>query len=225
MIKIALLGNVEKRKQMESVLSQCLDEKNVICKIYHSSNSLQFMKDYYYNSDIRLCLLCYEGTITYIIKVYTNFNPKLSHCSRGTLKFPLTHENVNMHLLRKLLLPKVCPYGAYTVKRRKTTRRILHENIEYINREKNISIIHLNDGDKETTSKSTALIAKELNKKYFARCGKGYVVNIFNIDRISDDFKIITLKSGAKIPMTRSGKKEFLKSLSLTITGINIFNY
>ncbi|GEM_PF-1487971 len=38
----------------------------------------------------------------------------------------------------------------------------------------------------------------------------------FNIEQVSDYYKTLTMKSGAEIPMSRTGKKEFFKSLSLS---------
>ena len=74
-------------------------------------------------------------------------------------------------------------------------------------------------------SDSQTKMLTELNANYFIKCSKGYIVNFFNIEQISDDYKSLIMKSGAEIPMSRSGQKQLFKSLSLSITGINVFDY
>lgn len=118
-----------------------------------------------------------------------------------------------------------CPYGVYAAKNAKMSRLILHEDIEYIYKEKTKSVFYLRSGETMEVSDSQSMILTELDANYFLKCRKGYIVNFFNIDQLSDDYKTLIMKSGAEIPMSKIGEKEFLKSLSLSITGVNAFNY
>jgi len=72
---------------------------------------------------------------------------------------------------------------------------------------------------------SLSRISAELDANYFIKCSKGYIVNFFNVERLSYDYKSLTMKSGAEIPMSRVGEKQFFKSLSFSIAGVNAFNY
>lgn len=70
--------------------------------------------------------------------------------------------------------------------------------------------------------KSTAKIAKELNKSHFIKCSQGYIINLFNIDKIDTSRKVVRMKSGAEVPISRKGQREFLKAIFITTTGINV---
>ena len=118
-----------------------------------------------------------------------------------------------------------CPYGVYAAKNAKMSRLIQHEDIECIYRKKRKSVFYLHSGETMEVSDSQTKILAGLDANYFIKCSKGYIVNFFNIEQISDDYKSLILKSGAEIPMSRSGQKQLFKSISLSIAGVNAFNY
>lgn len=223
MMKIALCGNKKEIKQIEDILSQCFKGKKY--EIHHVSSPLHIIRDYLSETQFKLFIISSKDAITYIINVYNNFDLKILRCISGKIEFPLTYEKINKNIAEKLKSSRICPYGAYVLRRKGEMRRILHKEIEYIHREKKKSVIYLNNGDSESLAKSTVKIAKELNKSYFIKCGKGYVINFFNIDKIDNSCKVIRMKSGAEIHMSRKGSKEFLKALSISVIGDNIFSY
>lgn len=129
------------------------------------------------------------------------------------------------NMLEAFKLSGVCPYGVYAAKNGKMSRLILHEDIRFIHKEKNESVIHMCSGEdvKEATTQTQVL--KALDASYFFKCHKRYVVNFFNIEEISDDYKFLLLKSGDVIPMSKLGFKQLIKAISLSVTGTNAFDY
>ncbi len=117
-----------------------------------------------------------------------------------------------------------CPYGVYAAKNAKMSQLIHHSDIECIYKEKNKSIFYLSSGETIEVPDSLSGILTELDSNYFIKCSKGFIVNFFNIEQVSDDYKTLTMKSGVEIPMSSIGQKNFFKSLSLSITGVNAFN-
>lgn len=97
--------------------------------------------------------------------------------------------------------------------------------IEYIKCKNNYSVIHMDDGETITVSKSLLKITELLNRSYLVKCNRGYVININDIDYISDDNKTFKIKSDAEIPVSKNGFKNFLKMLSISKTGVNVFSY
>lgn len=223
--KIALCGDAEKRKQMEGVLSKCLEKNDIPFKIHHVSDSQQFVSSFLLENDFRLFMMSAKGTISYMLKIYNNFDQQSSCYIPGTLKFPLTQVEFTKHMLEVFKLSHVCPYGAYAAKNAKMSRIILHEDIQFIYKKKRKSVIFLYNGESVEVTSSHAQILKELDSNYFAKCSKGFIVNFFSIEQISDDYKTLLMKSGAIIPMSMLGRKQLFKTLSLSITGINVFNY
>lgn len=231
MYKIALYCNSEEKKQIEGTLSQYLMENNVPFKIFHTFSLQKFMQDYLLSNKFHLLITCEEraaltGTVTYMKKVYDNFDMGSHEYISGTARYPLTHDEIHKEMIIKLPLPMVCPYGAYLLKTRKVIRKLMHEEIEFVFSEKGgVSIIFLNNGDIEIIHKSLVQLERELDKSYFVKCSRKYLINIFNIESVNDKWNTFTMKSGAEIPITRTYVKKFNKAFSLTVSGINIFDY
>lgn len=97
--------------------------------------------------------------------------------------------------------------------------------IEYIHRENNCSVIHMDDGETISVSKNLVKIAEALNRSYLVKCSREYVINIKAIEYMSEDYKTFKMKSGTEIPISKAGFESFLKSFSILHTGVNVFNY
>ena len=223
--KIALLGGAKRRRQMEAVLSKCLKSYDIPFEIHHVPNSQNFIHEVLFNNDFRLIMEASKETINYMLKIYTNFDQQYSRHITGTMKYPMTEAELIKNMLKTFKLSNVCPYGVYAAKNAKMSRLITHEDIQFIHKEKNKSVIHMHNGEdiKEVTTQAKVL--KQLDASYFFKCHQGYVVNFFNIEEISDDYKFILLKSGDIIPMSRLGFKQLVKAISLSITGSDAFDY
>jgi len=239
MLIVVLYGSTGERRQMKGVLSRYFNENNIPFKLRQASSSAQFMNDYLFNHKIHLFMICIGGEITCILKSYNDFNLHTSRYTTDTVKFPLTYDDVGDKIGKKLKLSYfynwkgketrlslICPYGTYTLKNRKGVRKILHEEIEYIHREeKGKSVIHLSNGETETTYKSLNQLERELDRKYFVKCNKKYLINFLNIYMVNDNWDGVYMKSGIEIPFTKKGLKMFYKSMTMSLLGINIFTY
>ena len=223
MFTIGLYGTTDERKQMEKVLSQYLKEKNIRFKIYQTYSSNKFITEYIPNN-FNLYMTCMDKKIVYMLKKYDNSNLKTSNYISKTIEFPLKYDDIVKLKIKNHPLNYDCPYGIYILNTKNTLYGILHEEIEYIHRVKNKSVIHLSSGDTEETSKSLVQIEKELDRRHFVRCNKGYIVNLFHVNKVNENWKIIQLNSGSEIPLSMNGRKKFLKGLSLLVTNEDIFN-
>ena len=223
--KIVLYGDIKKQKQIEDVLCKFLNKNDITFKIHLVSDSKQFLKEFLLKEDYRLFMISEKGTVSYLLKIYNNFDRKTTRYVYGKLKFPLTQKELRNQMIEILKSSHSCPYGIYAAKNAKMSRLIQHSDIECIYKEKNKSIFYLKSGEIMEVSDSLSRIFAELDTNYFIKCSKGYIVNFFNIEQVSDDYKTLIMKSGVEIPMSRIGEKRFFKSLSLSITGVNAFNY
>ncbi len=223
--KIALLGGAKRRRQMEGVLSGCLKAYDIPFEIHHVPNSQKFMHEVLFNNNFRLIMESSKKTITYMLKIYTNFDQQYSRYAAGTLKYPLTRAEFIKNMLEVFKLSGTCPYGVYAAKNGKMSRLIPHEDIQFIHKEKNKSVIHMHSKEEIKEVTTQAKVLKKLDASYFFKCHQGYVVNFFNIEEISDDYKFLLLKSGDIIPMSKLGFKQLVKAISLSIAGVDAFDY
>lgn len=224
MLKIALHCDVQSRKQFEPALSKYLTEKNMPFEIYHVNSASKFLSNYFFQSDFQLLLICKNDTLSYIMKTYHNFDKNYMHMVSGVLELPLKPESIEKELFDNIENSYCCPFGVYVINNRTFFQSILHEDIEYIQREKNKTIIYLRNGETVETNKSINTIKKELNEKYFVKCSKGYLVNTFNIKKAYKDIHSIELKSGARIPLTKRNFKEFLRTYIFSMHGFRIWD-
>ncbi len=224
MFKIMLYGSTAERKQMKEVLSQHLNKNKIKFKMHESFDSSKFIKDSLFKS-FNLYMICQNNTISYMLKIYNNYELQTSRYISGAVEFPLTYDELDKMPVKNHPLTCTCPYGTYLLRKGGNFHKILHEEIEYIHRKKRKTFIHLNNGDTIETTKSLTQIGKKLNKSYFYKCSKGYMVNLFNMHIMSEDWNAIQLKSGAVIPLSKSGLRNYLKALGLSELGINICNY
>ncbi len=222
MLKIALHCNIQERKEIEPALTAYLTEKNISFEIYHVGSASKFLSDYFFQKDFQLLLICKNKGLSYIIKTYYNFDKNYMHTVSGVLELPLTSDSIEKELFNNIENTYICPYGVYNVSNKTVYHRILHEDIEYIKRVKDKSVIYLRNGDTEVTNKSINKIKKELNEKYFIICCKGYIVNMFNINKANKDTHSIELKSGTKIPLTKRNFQEFLRAYIFSTQGFRI---
>ncbi len=223
--KIAIYGNAKKQSQIEDVLTRFLKKNDLLFEIHRVSDSEQFLREFLLKDDYRLFLISEKGTVTYLLKIYKNFDLQTSRYVYGKLKFPLTQKGLSNQMLEVLKSSHTCPYGVYAAKNGKMSRLIQHEDIECIYKQKTKSVFYLQSGETMEVPDSLSGILTELDANYFIKCSKGFIVNFFNIEQVSDDYKTLIMKSGVEIPMSRIGQKNFFKSLSLSITGVNAFNY
>lgn len=225
MLKIVLHCSNKEYKEIEPVLSEYLTNKNIAFEIYHVGSATKFLSDYLYQKDFQLLLVCKNSSLSYMLKTYYNFDKSYMHMVSGILELPLNFDSIDKELFNNIESTYCCPYGIYNVSNRKVFRKILHEDIEYIQRLNDKSVIFLRDGETEEINKSINKIKTELNEKYFIKCCKGYIVNIFNIEKVNKDTHTIELKSGIKIPLTRKNFQEFLKSYIFSVEGFRIWDY
>lgn len=222
MLKIVLHCNIKSLQKIESELSEYFNKKSTVFKIYYVGSSSEFLSSYLPNKDFQLLLIYKNNRLSYIIKTYHNFDKNYMHMVSGTLEFPLNHETIDKVLFSNIENTHRCPYGIYNVNNKTVFRRVLHEDIEYIRRARNQTIIYLKNGKTEKTSGSINKILNELNEKYFVKCCKGYIVNIFNVTKINKDTNTIELKSGTNLPLTKANFRKFLKTYITLITGFKI---
>lgn len=224
MLKTALYCNAQEREEIEPVLSAYLTEKNMTYEICYVGSASKFISNYFFQKDFQMLLVCKNNSLSYIIKIYHNFDKNIMHMVSGILELPLTYDSIEKELFSNIESSYRCPYGIYDVNSRKIYRRILHEDIEYIQRVKNKSIIHLRNGETEEIYKNLNRILNEIDEKYFIKCCKGYIVNIFNINKVHKDTHLIELKSGNKIPLTKRNFQGFLKGYLFTTQGLRIWD-
>lgn len=222
MLKIALYGRLIDQKIIRDALTSPLMENNISFEFHDASNSSKFIKNYLFNNGFRLFIACINNETSYIIRGYSD--PHSSHLIFGSMSFPPTLDEINEKLLKNHDLSSTCPHREYIIKKNNTELKILHEDIEYISTENDKTVIHLKNGDTETVSKRIGNVGKELNGKYFVRCHKGYMVNVFNvhkIHKINKGTSKIELVSGATIPLARANTNVFFEAYSMSVPGIN----
>lgn len=224
MLKIVLHCDIPSRKQFEPELTEYLSERNIPFEIYHIGNASKFLSDYFFHKDYQLLLICKEKQLKYIMKTYYNFDKNYMHLVSGILELPLTSNTLNNELFDNIENTYRCPYGVYIVNNRTILQKILHEEIEYIHRVNDKSLIHLINKETKETKKSIVAIKKEINEKYFVQCCKGYLVNIFNIKKANKDTHTIELISGAKIPLTKRSFQEFVKTYISSMHGFKLWS-
>ena len=224
MLKIALYCNAKNRKEVEPTLADFLTEKNIDFEIHHVGSAPRFLNDYYFQKDFQLLLTYSDNNLSYILKTYYNFDKKYMHTVSGNLDLPLNPDNINNELFHNIETTYRCPYGIYYVSNKTIACKILHEDIEYIQRVDNKSVIHLCNGETETVYKNLKKIKEELNEEYFIKNHKGYIVNLFNIKKVYKDSSTIELKSGTLLPLPKRKSQYFLKAYMLSMEGLKIWN-
>ncbi len=220
MLKILLYGSAEERKILEEALQKPLKKNKISFNIHYLSNLQQLMKNYLLNSSYRLIVACLDGSTTYVIK---DGSMPVSHIITGILGFPPTPEEIDAKLIRNRELASFYSSGEYTVTHRSFTRKIPYEEIDYIQSDNKKTIMHLTNGDTEIISKNIGKVNAEINRKYFAKCRIGVIVNICNIHKIQrseNDSRVIEFKSGAKVIMTRGYFKKFRDTYSMSVSGL-----
>lgn len=115
--KIALSGGAKKRCEMEAVSSECLKAYDIPFEIHHVHDSQKFIHEFLFNNDFRLFMESSKGTITYMLKIYTNFDQQCSRHVARTLKYPLTQAEFMKDMLEAFKLSRTCPYGVYDAKK------------------------------------------------------------------------------------------------------------
>ncbi|WP_312699486.1 LytTR family DNA-binding domain-containing protein [Sedimentibacter sp.] len=219
MLKILLYGSAREREILEEALQKVLKKNEISFNFRYLSNPQQLMKNYLFNRNYRLIVACMNGSTSYVIK--GDNNKPGSYVVKGTMSFPPTPEEIDEKLMRNPELASFYSSGEYTVTHRGLTRKIPYEEIDYIKRDNNTTIIHLTNGDKEIISKNIGKVNTEINRKYFVKCCIGVIVNTRNIHKIhrsGNDTRIIEFKSGSKVIMTRGYFDKFLKAYSMSVS-------
>ncbi|WP_313163534.1 LytTR family DNA-binding domain-containing protein [Sedimentibacter sp.] len=218
MLKILLYGSTQERKILEDALQKPLRGKNISFDIHYLSNPQQLMKNYLLNSSYRLIVACLDGSTSYVIK---DGCMPVSHVVTGTMSFPPTPEEIDEKLMRNPELASFYSHGEYTVTHRGLTHKIPYEEIDYLQSDNKKTIMHLTNGDTEIIQKGIGKVNAEINRKYFAKCCIGVIVNTRNIrkiHRLEKSSRIIELKSGAKVIMTEGYFKKFTDAYSMSVS-------
>lgn len=93
--------------------------------------------------------------------------------------------------------------------------RLKYEDILWVEAMENYVVIHSYD-QKFTIHFTMKSIINQLPFEQFKRVHRSYIVNIRNIERIEDNYVIISSKQGQKnIPVGKAYKESFLKELNL----------
>ena len=220
MLKILLYGSAGERKILEEALQKSLKENKISFNIHNLSNPQQLMKNYLLNSSYRLIVACLDGTTAYVIK--GDGSVPVSYVT-GIIAFPPTPEEIDEKLIRNRELASFYSSGEYTVTHRGFTRKIPYEEIDYIRSDNKKTIMHLTNGDTEIIPKGIRKVNAEINRKYFAKCCIGYIVNTRNIHKIhrsGNNSRAIEFKSGAKVIMTSGYFKKFANAYSMSVSGL-----
>lgn len=85
--KIALYGDAEKRKQIENVLFKYLNKNDIPFEIHNVSDSEQFLREFLLKNDYRLFMISEKGTVSYLLKIYNNFDRQTACYAYGKLSF------------------------------------------------------------------------------------------------------------------------------------------
>jgi len=219
MLKILLSGNAEERKILEEVLLRSLNEYKISFNISNLSDPEKFKRSCLFNDDYNLIVMCLDGSTKYIFKGYSG--SPLLYVVTGIMSFPPTAEEIDEKLIRNRELASFFSPGEYTVTHHGYTRKIPYENIDYIRSDNKKTVLHLSNGETETVSKNIGKVASEINREYFAKSSPGLIVNTRNIYRIhnsSRDYKIIELKSGAKVELNSIYFEKFRDAYSLSVS-------
>ncbi|WP_312813714.1 LytTR family DNA-binding domain-containing protein [Sedimentibacter sp.] len=218
MLKILLYGSAEERKILEEALKKPLKENKISFNFQYLSNPQQLMKNYLLNSSYRLIVACMDGVTSYVIK---DGCMPVSHIVTGTMGFPPTLEEIDEKLMRNPELASFYSPGEYTVTHRGLTRKIPYEEIDYLQSDNKKTIMYLTNGDREIISKNIGKVNAEINRKYFAKCCIGVIVNTRNIrkiHRLEKNSRVIEFKSGAKVVMTEGYFKKFADAYSMSVS-------
>lgn len=217
-LKILLFGNAEERKILEEALLQPLKEYKITFDIHNLSNPQKFMKNYLFKNDYHLIVMCSDGNTKYIFK--SRGDTPLIHVVTGIMSFPPTAEEIDDKLIRNPELASFFSPGEYTVTHRDCTRKIPYMDIDYIQRDNDKTIIHLTNGETETTSKNIGKVMLEINREYFAKSSPGLFVNTRNICKIHNScqhYKTVELKSGARVELKSIYFDKFRDTYSLSV--------
>ncbi len=218
MLKILLYGSARERKILEEALQKPLKENKVSFNIQYLSNPQQLMKNYLLDSSYRIIVACLAGSTSYVIK---GDNKTVSNIITGIMDFPPTPEEIDEKLMRNRELASFYSSGEYTVTHRSFTRKIPYEEIDYIQSDNKKTIMHLTNGDTEIIQKGIRKVNAEIDRKYFAKCCIGVIVNTRNIHKIhrsEKNSRVIELKSGAKVVMTEGYFKKFAEAYSMSVS-------
>ncbi len=217
MLKILLYGNAEERKILEEALQKPLKENKISFDIHYLSNPRQLMKNYLFNSSYRLIVVCMDGSTAYVIK---GDNMPASHIVTGTMSFPPSTEEIDERLMRNPELASFYSPGEYTLTQQDSTRKIPYEEIDYLQKDNKKTIMFLTNGDKEIISKNISKVITEIDRKYFAKCCSGVIVNtrnIYKIHRSGKTGRIIEFKSGSKVVMAEGYYNNFREVYSMLV--------
>lgn len=89
-----------------------------------------------------------------------------------------------------------------------TTHHVLLSDIEYIEAQNRYTILYLNSGESVRTPKPLYAFEDDLTlENGFYKCHRSYLINLFRIDSYTSNE--ITMRSGSKIPLSRSYNTEF----------------
>ena len=221
MLKILLSGSAKEQKILEEALLQPLNEYNISFNIHHLSNPEKFKRSCLFNDDYNLIVMCLDGSTKYIFKGCSG--SPLLYVVTGTMSFPPSPEEIDEKLMRNRELASFFSPGEYTVTHHNYTRKIPYEDIDYIQSDNKKTIMHLTNGETETISKNIGKVVSEINREYFAKSSTGLIVNTLNVYKIHNsarDYRIVELKSGAKVTLNSIYFNKFRDAYALSVSRV-----
>lgn len=122
----------------------------------------------------------------------------------GRPNYDLLIENINTSKPKKLTLPTSKGYLFIDI-----------DNIIYFESDRNYSFIYLTNQKKILVSKNIGDFEEFLDDTVFFRCHRSYLINMYHVQQyIKTDGGEIEMINGAKIPISRRKKDEFIKKMS-----------
>lgn len=217
---VMLHGSSQKCSQAEQVLMQALGKYEPTMKIEKAKSPKHFMETYAKGTLFSIYIIFLDNTAEFLANAYHDYQHKTSLWCRGTLSLPLDPLEIEKKLSEYVRIRIVCPYGAYYLKNRTVFRKIIHEDIEYISKENKKCVFHLKNGETESEWTNLKKIRDNLDMKLFVKCGKKYIINIFNVAKMDKSAMTVKLKSGTTLKLKRGHYGKLWRVFCFSVLGL-----
>lgn len=125
---------------------------------------------------------------------------------------PLTYEDFYLTMERFMKKSVKEDYGNLTISYRGTISQYRIGEISYLEMVGHNIEIHFTNGGKTSFRLTMRALEKGLKSPALYRCNNGIVVNLYEVK--SYDNETLTMKSGARLSVSRSHKKEMMQKLT-----------
>ena len=163
--------------------------------------------------DYNFVLFCEDDKIIYYKKNLMDHYKNLSNITIGWLNMPLSIDKIDGIILNNEDYHD-CPRGIYMLENSKTIRPLLYGDISFCRWNGHKSMIYLKGDETEEVNKSIKKLKKEMPEIYFAESGKGYIINLYNVNKIDKTKHQFVMCTGQRIPIS---SKKFNSMVSLYI--------